>query len=169
MEELFDDAGHLDVTFSDIITGLILLAREQSEKRSEMMLSIVRQQRRTLPSREIASSGDPPPLDRDDGGARFSLDAPAPEDASNSKEKREPKRKIFQHLLMLRDGEDHSSYFEHVEREILDSSLEEDRSALVEGGTFFVFCDLARVAGFRFFNIGCLTCRLIFLCKKRTL
>jgi hypothetical protein len=35
LETLFDDGGHLDVTASDILAGLILLARQQHQSRRE--------------------------------------------------------------------------------------------------------------------------------------
>jgi hypothetical protein len=104
MEELFDDAGHLDVTVSDIITGLVLLSREQHDQRTEMMLRI---------------SG------REAGGNSNAARA-----GENG-----PKQKTFPLLQMLRDDERHATYYEETERDILDYSKEEDRAAIIEGGT----------------------------------
>jgi hypothetical protein len=165
MEELFDDAGHLDVTISDILAGLVLLSREQSDKRSEMTLSIVRQQR-ALPSK-AAATGEPPAPDASEGGSVAPAsgecpvpacdasaapakgeggvpppDSPVAEGSSNG-ENQTPKRKMFHHLRMLRDGGENSVYFERVEREILDVAIDEDRSALVEGGTFLLLFSCA--------------------------
>lgn len=112
LEELFDDAGHLDVTVSDILNGLVLLAREQHDHRRELKQKILEHHQSSPEATE-----EPLP-DGEEGGG------PTP-----------AQRKVVPYIRMSRHEDDHQTFFEEMKREMLDLNSEEDRNVLVEGGT----------------------------------
>lgn len=113
LEELFDDAGHLDVTVSDILNGLVLLAREQHEHRRELKRKLLEHHQ----SSPDATEEQPPPDIEEDG-------SPLP-----------AQRKMVPYIRMSRNVDDHQTFFEETKREMLDLKSEEDFHVLVEGGT----------------------------------